>query len=352
VSALPNVFLIGYGRFGRALGMLLQEAGVAFQAYDPAVEVPERWRVANLETGVRGAGLIVLAVPVPMMAGVLAEIVPWLQAPQWVVDVGSVKTIPSQLMQETMGTRIPWVASHPLFGPASLARGERPLRVVVCPQPLFPEAHAATLQLYRTLGCEVIEQDAETHDRAMANTHALAFLIAKGLVDIGIDDAVAVAPPSFQAILKTVEAVRSDAGHLFMAIQSQNPYAASARKRFLQSIENIDRRLDENAQPNVIVPEKMNIPEGIEIAPDLRETRELIDELDKEMVQLLARRLQLSKRAGLAKAKQGKAIRDPEREQQLLAERGKWAKDIGIDEQDICGIFELVLRFSRKAQSL
>ena len=49
----------------------------------------------------------------------------------------------------------------------------------------------------------------------MAWTHALAFFVAKGMIDAGAGMEVPFAPPSFQAIARTIEIVRSDAGHLF-----------------------------------------------------------------------------------------------------------------------------------------
>ena len=36
-------------------------------------------------------------------------------------------------------------------------------------------------------------------------------------------------PPSFKALARPIDAVRSDAGHLFATIQNDNPFAAAAR---------------------------------------------------------------------------------------------------------------------------
>jgi hypothetical protein len=55
-------------------------------------------------------------------------------------------------MTQVFGLAQPWVATHPLFGPASLARGERPLRVVVCPNPLHPEPVRRVVALFDRLG--------------------------------------------------------------------------------------------------------------------------------------------------------------------------------------------------------
>src|SRR5262249_44128203 len=141
------------------------------------------------------------------------------------------------------GEAIPWVGTHPMFGPVSLARGERPLRAVVCPNPSHADAVARITALFERIGCEVIHEDAAAHDRTMAYTHALAFFVAKGLIDAGTPASAPYAPPSFQAIARTVELVRSDAGHLFEALHRENPYAGEARRRLLDALTTADSDL-------------------------------------------------------------------------------------------------------------
>ena len=78
----------------------------------------------------------------------------------------------------------------------------------------------------------------------MAHTHALTFFVAKGMLDAGAGMEVPFAPPSFQAISRTIETVRSDAGHLFAAIQRENPFAAEARHQLLEALAGIDQALE------------------------------------------------------------------------------------------------------------
>jgi prephenate dehydrogenase len=288
------------------------------------------------------------------MRTALAPLAPCLAASQLVLDVGSVKTVPIEVMADVLGARVPHVGSHPLFGPTSIALGERPLYVVVCPNQLHPLAKDRASVFFRGLGCEVIEQDPDAHDRAMADTHALAFFVAKGLLDVGAGEGVAFTPPSFQAIARTIESVRSDAGHLFLAIQRENPYAGAARQRLIDALLNIEEQLrlskdvSPGARENAYA---LAIPGLGAASPALRETRELIDELDRELCNLLARRATLAERAAHAKVDEGLAgIRDPERERSLLAERAAWAEQRGLDSQAVRDVFEAVLRFSRSVQ--
>ena len=344
------VAILGFGRFGRALGSLLGDAGVPYRALDPRADVPAAARATTLPELVSGASFVVLAVPVPRTREALESVKPHLGPGQIVLDVGSVKVHPYADLEAVLGEAIPWVATHPLFGPVSLALAERPLRVVVCPSPHHPQAAARVAELWRRIGCEVIEQTPARHDRLMAHTHALTFFVAKGMLDAGAGMEVPFAPPSFQAISRTIETVRSDAGHLFAAIQRENPFAPEARHQLLQALTEIDRALD--APPAEAAPEsaRFAIPDLGTRSPQLQEARELIDDLDRELMALLARRATLAQRAGKAKAQLGQPIVDPQREARLLAERRTWAEGLHLDPEAIEELFRAVLRFSRQAQ--
>ena len=346
-----TVCLLGYGRFGRALGSLLEEAGIAFRALDPVADVPEAHRAGSLRELVTGAEQLVVAVPVPRMKEVLEAVRPHLRPGQLVLDVGSVKVRPVQAMLEVLGAQVPWVGTHPLFGPLSLARAERPLRVVVCPNPLHPGAAAQAHHLFTRLGCEIIEQTPEGHDRVMAHTHALTFFVAKGMLDAGSGVDVPFAPASFQALSRTIQIVRSDAGHLFSAIQHENPFAPEARRHLLEALGTIHREL-EALPPEAESPEAphLELPALETGLPELRETRELIDQLDHELVGLLARRAELARRALRAKARVGQPVPDPAREDAMVASRRAWAQELGLDPGEVESLFRAVLRFSRRAQ--
>ena len=208
-----GIGILGFGNFGQALGRLLEEGGQAYRALDPMVRVPSACCAGSLEDLVAGAEFIALAVD---------QVAPLLAPGQIVFDVASVKALPARWMAERLGAR-PHVGVHPLFGPVSLARAERPLRTVVCPAPGHEAAAARVSDLFRSLGCEVLDQTPEAHDRVMACTHALTFFLAKGLLDVGAGASLPFAPPSFHAIQRTLESVREDAGHLFSTIQNP-PY--------------------------------------------------------------------------------------------------------------------------------
>src|SRR5688572_4573152 len=105
---MTQVAVIGYGRFGRALGTLLVESGMSFRALDPAAGIPEAHRATSLPEVVAGAELVVVAVPVPKLHAVLTDLRPHLNPSQLVLDVGSVKVKPVQALSQVLGSEVPW----------------------------------------------------------------------------------------------------------------------------------------------------------------------------------------------------------------------------------------------------
>jgi prephenate dehydrogenase len=350
------VGLAGYGRFGRALGQLLSDAGIPYRAYDPDTDVPGPLRAASMQELARDTAFVVIAVPVPVVRSALEALRPHLVPSQVVFDVGSVKVLPGAAMAVALGSAIPWCGTHPLFGPVSLALAERPLRVVLCPAPEHAAAAVRVRALYERIGCEVIEQTPEGHDRVMAHTHALTFFVAKGMIDAGAGMEVPFAPPSFQAIARAIESVRSDGGHLFAAIARDNPYAAEARKELVVALTAIDRALDAEAESGSASEEiraddtQFSIPDLGQRSPELRETRDHIDAVDRGIVSLLAQRAQLQERAARAKAALGAPVRDPVREAKLLGTRREWANEMKLDEDGVIDVFRAILTMSRRAQ--
>ncbi|MDC3986258.1 prephenate dehydrogenase/arogenate dehydrogenase family protein [Polyangium jinanense] len=346
---MTNVALLGYGRFGAAMASLLRDANVDVRALDDRSHVPEDMRATSLPDLVRGRDFVVVAVPVTAMRRAFGAMRPLLSPSQIVVDVGSVKLGPSAAMNECFGAEIPWVATHPLFGPISLSRGERPLVAVVCPNATHPAAVDRVVKLYERIGCTVVLEDEATHDRNMAWTHALAFFVAKGMLDAAVPLDIPYAPPSFQALARTVEAARSDAGHLYAALHRENPYAAEARRKLVDALLAADQNLsgsDGMAPPPssaLVLPSKAG-------TQALRETRDLIDDLDRDLMELLGRRAQLARRAAREKAKLGRPVRDPEREAELLDARRRWAAERELDPASVHEIFDAILRFSRRLQ--
>ena len=339
-----SIALLGYGRFGRALSGLLLEAGVPQRVHDPRQpEVPPELRAGSLAEAVGGAGLVVLAMPVGAMRAVLQELRPHLKPTQTVIDVGSVKVRPVQVLASVLGRDIPWAGTHPLFGPASLARGDKPRRTVVCPNELHPEAVQRARALFERLGCEVTELSPDEHDVLMSRTHVLTFFLAHGLVRAEAGKDLPFAPPSFLPIARLVEYARQEVPHLLGVVQSENPYGHDARVGLMDALTRLHLELEATRNSG-----GQGAPEALPVPSGLAEVRERIDVLDRELVELLARRARLVQDAVRVKAENGLPLPDLGREASLLETRRQWASELKVDADAVEDVFRAVLRFSRR----
>ena len=79
--------------------------------------------------------------------------------------------------------------------------------------------------------------------------------------------------------------------------------------------------------------------------------RAMVDALDRDMLQLIARRMALVGEIAEYKREHGLRVRDQQRERTLLADRARIARELGLPEGEIESIFRVLLRVSREHQS-
>ena len=170
--------IVGYGRRPNALQRAV-ELGVIDHA-----EV-------TLAAAVRGAEVVVLAVPVGAMAGMLTEL-GRLSFDGIVTDTGSTKGNVVAAARSALGVRFPhFVPGHPIAGTeqsgveaaqAGLFRGRR---VILTPLPeTSTQALGRVRALWEATGAEVIEISVEEHDRILAASSHLPHMLAYMLVDM------------------------------------------------------------------------------------------------------------------------------------------------------------------------
>lgn len=79
--------------------------------------------------------------------------------------------------------------------------------------------------------------------------------------------------------------------------------------------------------------------------------RAMIDALDRDLLQIVARRMALVAEVAAAKREGGLKIRDPQREHDVLADRARLAEELGLPRGEIESLFRLLLRASRDHQA-
>ncbi len=82
----------------------------------------------------------------------------------------------------------------------------------------------------------------------------------------------------------------------------------------------------------------------MKIIMELSKVREEIDKIDNEILNLLVKRFKLGNYVALAKHKEGKPLKDVNREESLIADRTQKLKDLGYsDSTFVRNFFRLII---------
>ncbi len=231
----PHIGIIGFGAFGQLVARHLRPY---FQlcAYDSApglqaIAACHGVALTSLEEAAR-CPVVVIATPVARLPEIVDAIAPHIQPGSLVLDVGSVKLGPADIMKRGLPEHAEIVATHPLFGPQSARHGIAGLKIAVCPI-RGRRCFRLAAFLRHQLRLNVIMTTPEDHDREAATVQGLTHLIAKVLVQMEPLPK-RMTTKSFDLLLEAVNMVRHDAPEVFDAIESANPYAPGVRRRFFE----------------------------------------------------------------------------------------------------------------------
>lgn len=239
-----KIGIIGFGAFGQLIARHLNPY-FRLYAYDPAAELEQTALVhgvalASVEQ-VAACDIVILATPVATLESVVDKIAPHLCPGALVLDVGSVKVGPADIMRRGLPAHVDIVATHPLFGPQSARHGIAGLKIAVCPV-RGTRFHRVAAFLKKHLSLDVIITTPEDHDREAAMVQGLTHLIARVLVQME-PLPTRMTTKSFDLLMQAVGMVRHDAPEVFQAIEHANPYAPQVRRHFFALADQINEEL-------------------------------------------------------------------------------------------------------------
>ena len=199
MNAFPrdsSVTIIGLGLIGASLGLALRRAGVRARGMDRSPAA----RRAALRCGAvaaadgspaaacRGAGMVVLCIPVQAVDGCLRRLVPHLRRGAVVTDACSVKAPVVAAARRRLPDPARFVGGHPMAGSersgaaaasASLFRGRT---VVLTPvRGTSPAALRAVESLWRMAGARMLRLTPSRHDDLVARVSHLPHALAAAL---------------------------------------------------------------------------------------------------------------------------------------------------------------------------
>ncbi|MGB5558624.1 MAG: prephenate/arogenate dehydrogenase family protein [Paracoccaceae bacterium] len=199
-----RVALIGLGLIASSMFWAMKREGLAGHVvgYARSAETRDVAReiglcdevVDNLTDAVKGADLVVLAIPVGAMEAVAKTIAPHLKPGATVTDVGSVKRAVIEAVAPHLPDNVHFIPGHPLAGtehsgPRSgfAELFDNRWCLLVPGEETNPEAQARLTRFWEGMGAHVDVMDADHHDLVLAVTSHAPHLIAYTMVGVADD---------------------------------------------------------------------------------------------------------------------------------------------------------------------
>jgi prephenate dehydrogenase len=202
VGTIDRIAILGVGLIGGSIAAALREAGggveIAGHAPGDDAQVARALGLIDIacdtpEQAVAGAGLVVVAAPVPEMPALFARIRGALDPQALVTDCGSTKRSVIDAARRELGDAfLRFVPGHPIAGSelsgpqaarADLFRGRRWL---LCPVDATPRQHCESVsRILAPTGANFDTLDPALHDRVFAEVshwpHAVAFTLSAAI---------------------------------------------------------------------------------------------------------------------------------------------------------------------------
>ena len=228
---IHKIAIIGYGRFGKTLAEILPT--VFPQA---EIEIVKR----DL-TKVRGADIIIPAVPIREFEHVVRSLAPHLSESQLVMDVCSVKLYPKQIMQNYLPTNVQILATHPMFGPGTLAKTKgslKGLKIVVDAVRIQSALRETIIKAFTAHGIEAITMSSDDHDKNAAQFHFSSQCMASVLKELSIEKT-NIDTVSVSVLHDFVEFVQTDSIALLQDMYRYNPYCKEQLNKIQSAVEHV-----------------------------------------------------------------------------------------------------------------
>ncbi len=161
VDPVPIVLVGGRGGIGKLFHRMFTNSGFT-------VRILEKDNWDQAEMLLRGAGLVMVGVPIALTLEVIDRLAGKLERHCILADVTSIKTAPlAKMMEIHQG---PVLGLHPMFGPDTHILAKQV--IVYCPG-RDPEAYNWLLQQFRIWGILLLEADPREHDHMMGIIQAM-----------------------------------------------------------------------------------------------------------------------------------------------------------------------------------
>ena len=261
---------------------------------------------------VLGCDIIVLAVPFSAYPHLLKMLSSHIKKETVIMDICSVKLAPKEYLLQYLPGHEQFLITHPLFGPQSIKNHDIRDATLIVTDVIGQKSRDFLSMIEKNLQPHIVTISADEHDKVMAQVHALTFFVAKGLGGLNLQD-IPFRTPSYKMITDMVKFDTVHTAELYDTIQKANPYAASIREKFIDSLRLAHLGNERHAYDN------------------LDDLRVHLDFVDKQIFTLLRERFELTRQVGEYKARNRIPAVDKQREEAQFKKARELAEELGIN---------------------
>lgn len=255
--ARSKIAIIGLGLMGGSLALALKGKCAALYGIDshrPTLELALSQQIVDYASSDPASALpevdlVVLAAPVPAILTLLNELPSFTSSPCIVTDLGSTKRLICEAMSRLPENFDP-IGGHPICGRETLSLENadgalyRDAPFVITPTSRATEcARSAVKQIIFAIGARLIEMNAAEHDRALAFTSHLPFLLSSALVNTLPREYAGLIGSGFRSNSRLAG---TPASIMLGILRSNRENVLSALQKFQTQIADLERALTSN----------------------------------------------------------------------------------------------------------
>lgn len=211
--------------------------------------------LADIESGIKDADMIIISIPVNKIEGLLPRVLDQISDKTTVIDVGSTKDDICKTVSKH-SNRKRFVAAHPLAGtefsgPTAAMKGlfQNKKNIITEPEKSAADALESALKVFESLGMVTSFMNAEEHDKHLAYvshlSHVSSFMLGLTVLDIEKDEKqiFELASTGFES---TVRLAKSNPKTWSAIFGKNKKYLLEALDSYIVHLENFRHHIREN----------------------------------------------------------------------------------------------------------
>lgn len=238
------VGIIGYGRFGQFFSKLLTDTHTILVADNndlSTVAEANGHTFQTVEAVCKQADAIFICVPINQIEATVKDLKAHIQPDTIIFDTCSVKVHPAAVLRNNLGMieGIDLVATHPMFGPDSVAKhGLEGLALAIWPLLSQSQKYITWRKYFESMGIRIVEMTPEEHDRLAADTQGLTHYIGRILGEMHLRPT-RIDTTGYEIMRSLTEQTNNDSWELFQDLQTYNPFTMEMRLRLENSMDTV-----------------------------------------------------------------------------------------------------------------